>query len=174
MVHDDLTLAEKYDEVEYIVNRVENKLMQSELMKNIENKKYHDLLNNSNDKTKARMLAYRSSKANSWMQMQIGPDIGNIYSLNNEQYKMITRLHFGKDITSRNKKNEDIKCTKCGMINDNEGNHAFNCISGEYNHTWRHDQINKELCKLLENYTMNYKLEPRKLDNNEQRPDIIV
>ena len=109
------------------------------------------------------------------MQVQIGPDVGNIHSLNNEQCKMITRLHFGKDIISRNVKNEELKCIKCGMINDYKGNHAFNCISGKYNHTWWHDQINKEICKLLDEYTTNYKLEPRKLDNNnEQRPDIIV
>ena len=78
------------------------------------------------------------------------------------------------DIISRNIEGENLKCTKCDILNDYKGNHPYDCKSGRYNRTWRHDQINLELCKLIENYTMNYKLEPRKMDDNEERPDIII
>ena len=157
-----------------VINNMSNKFVQKELMEKIENKIYHDLLNNCHIKDKVRLLAYRSPKANAWLQTQIGPDIGNKFSLNNEEYNMITRLHYGIDIISRNMKDEDLKCTKCDIINDYKGNHAYNCKNGTYNRTWRHDQINNELSKLIEEYTMNYKLEPRKMDDTEERPDIII
>ena len=75
---------------------------------------------------------------------------------------------------SKNIKNEDLKCTKCNLMNDYNGNHSYNCKNGKYNPSWRHDKINKKLCELIDGYTNNYQLEPRKMDVTEDRPDIVV
>ena len=57
---------------------------------------------------------------------------------------------------------------------DTKGKHALNCRSGK-GPTYRHDKVNEIIPNLIEERTMNYYLEPRRLDgNNEQRPDIII
>ena len=54
------------------------------------------------------------------------------------------------------------------------GIHALICKGGKGT-TWRHNEMNKFIIKLIGDITQNYYLEPNKLDDdNATRPDIII
>ena len=82
------------DEQELNIDELDIKLKQHNLMQNIENKIYHDILQQSSNNDKARILAYKSPKANIWLQMQIRHNVANRYTLSNEEFDFITRQHF--------------------------------------------------------------------------------
>ena len=156
------------------INNIEHTLSMKNLTKNLEIKQYHEILNKCNGSDKARILAMKSPKANSWLQRQIGPNVNHKYSMDNETFSKLTRLHFGIDIVSPYMKQDLLNCAKCGIVMDSKGRHPLNCKMGK-NPTWRHDEVNKFLCKLIREETINYQYEPVKLDaRTRERPDIIV
>ena len=78
------------------------------------------------------------------------------------------------NVIPKNIKDELLICSRCGDIMDIYGKHALICKGGKGS-TWRHNEINKFIVKLIGEITQNYYLEPNKLDdNNANRPDIIM
>ena len=66
------------------INTTNVKLSQKILVNNIENKQFHELLENSSINTKVRLLSMKSNKCNAWLQKQIGFNIKSKYGMNNE------------------------------------------------------------------------------------------
>ena len=67
--------------------------------------------------------------------------------MNEDEYDLITKTHFKRDIITRNENDDELKCTKCDSVNDYREDHAYLCKSGVYNHVWKHNQINKFICE---------------------------
>ena len=144
------------------------------LTKNLEIKQYHEILDKCNGVDKARILAMKSPKSNSWLQRQIGPNVSHRYSMDNETFSKISRLHYGINIISPYIQQDLLNCSKCGITMDVKGRHPLICKMGK-NSTWRHDEVNKFICKLIREETTNYQYEPTRLDSTtRERPDIIV
>ena len=168
--------VDDFDEQEVIdnINEINRKLTQKSLIRNIENKEYHQILNNSVGKSKARIWSLRSSKCSQWLYKQIGYNIKNKYSMSNEIFSKISRLLYGLNVVPRNVDDNLLICSKCGVKMDIYGCHALECVMGK-GPTWRHNEMNKYMVKLIGEITSNYKLEPPKLDSDsKQRPDIII
>ena len=90
-------------------------------------------------------------------------------------FSKITRMHFGVRISPFFKNDEDEKCTKCNNDIDLNGVHALICKYGNNGSIYRHNEINKFLCKLIDKHTRNYIYEPKKIDDDTlERPDIVV
>ena len=156
------------------INEMNDNLSQKQLLFNIENKEYHELLNNAEGETKAKILSLRSNKCNQWLHRQIGVNIKGKYTMNNEIFSKISRMHFGVNIVPNISDEEILKCSKCGYKMDIYGKHAMNCKLGK-GPTWRHDKINEFIGKLIGEITTNYYVEPTSLDrDSQQRPDIII
>ena len=176
-IYSDRMVDEEIEQMNYvneIINEKNDKLLQKNLIYHIENKKYHELLNNSKQKDKIRILSLRSPKSNNWIQTQIGINYNEKYSISNQIFKIISRIQYGKSIIPSDLKEEDKQCTKCDYKYD-DGLHAELCKSGKYNNTWIHNEINKFLVKKIQDITNNVDYEPKRLDEEKrQRPDIII
>ena len=161
-------------DVDENINTLNRKLSQKSLMYNIENKQFHELIDNASIENKVRLISLKSSKSSTWLQRQIGYNIRNKYEMSNDQFSKITRLQYGMNVVPKNMNEKLLTCSRCGDKMDIYGIHALNCKSGK-GATWRHNEMNKFITKLIGEITQNYHLEPCKLQNeNALRPDIII
>jgi hypothetical protein len=93
-----LNEEEEDEEVIDVINNIDKRFRLRNLMRNIDMKYFHDLLNDENDEYKtALLLSYRSPKNGAFLQSQIGAEEPE-YILDNDTFSKLTRIRYGKNI----------------------------------------------------------------------------